>query len=136
MVVMNVLDGLRAAAILPHAWPAASGNYEAIADVTARYGIPTWLDVLMFVGVIVWEAVAAALLWRALAAYHHRHGLRWRRIYEGFTVLLGLFLTFILMDEVFHTFKIEGDHRSIALLMLASLLALTLLPERTGSIPT
>lgn len=131
VVVMNGLDALRAAGMLPAHWKVASGNYKAIVDVTRIYGVPHWVDMLMFLGVIGWELLAAALLWRALRAYHRHHRDRWRRIYEGFAVLLSLFLTFVLTDEVFHDFQIESDHRGISLLLLGTLLVLTLLPERS-----
>jgi hypothetical protein len=133
VVVMNVLNVLKVAGILPHDWALASENYKAIADMTAKYGVPQWLDMVLFLGAIGWEIAAAILLWRALRAYHARHANRWRRIYLGFSSLLALFFSFIVVDEIFGDFHVERDHRGIALLLLASLLVLTLIPEKVDA---
>ena len=61
----NALDGLKTLGVLAPTWPFASGNYRFLAETTARYGSPGWLDGLLFLGVVAWEAVAAALFWRA-----------------------------------------------------------------------
>jgi hypothetical protein len=47
------------------------------------------------------------------------------------TRLLGVFGALIVMDEIFHEYRVEGDHRGISVL-LVSLMALQLLPEREG----
>lgn len=129
VVAMNVGDVLKAAGILPANWKLASGNYHAIVDVTKIYGTPRWLDLALLLAVIFWEAVGAMLFWWARARYRTGHRSRWRAVYLAFSSLLALFGTFILTDELFHAYKVEGDHRGIALLLLASLLALQLLPD-------
>jgi hypothetical protein len=133
VVAMNVGDVLKAMGILPADWKLASGNYHAIVDVTKVYGTPHWLDMVLLLGVILWEGVAAALFWWARARYRDGHRSRWRAVYLAFSSLLALFGTFILTDELFHAYKVEGDHRGIAVLLLASLLALQLLPDRLPS---
>ena len=130
VVFMNVGDALKTAGLLPSDWKLASGNYEAIVQVTSVYGTPKWLDYLLFLGAIVWEVACMVLFWWAFRRYHTRHSRRWRPIYLAFTGLLALFGAFILADELFHKYKMEGDHRGIALLLLASLLALQLLPDQ------
>lgn len=131
VVVMNVGDALKAVGVLPSGWKLASGNYDAIVHVTSHYGTPHWLDLVLMVGVIVWEAVCMVLFWWAARRYRRGHPRRWRAIYLAFTALLALFCTFILIDEVFHAYRMEGDHRGIAILLLASLLATQLLPDTT-----
>jgi hypothetical protein len=132
VVTMNVFDGLKALGLLPENWKAASGNYKAIVDATARYGTPHWLDAVLFLGVILWEGLAMVLFWWALRRYRAGHFRRWRAIYLAYTVLLGVFGAFIVMDEIFHEYRVEGDHRGISVLLLVSLMALQLLPEREG----
>src|SRR5689334_7007311 len=61
----NTLDGCKALGWLDPNWPFASGNYHFLAETTARYGIPGWLNGLLFLGVIVWEGTAAVLFWLA-----------------------------------------------------------------------
>lgn len=130
VVLTNIAAEIKSFGVLPDTWPLASGNYGAIARETSRYGVPGWLDQGLLAGVIVWEAVAALLLWRAFRHYWLHSRRRLLAGYTAFAVLLALFATFILADEVLHAFRIEGDHRGIAVLLLASLLSLQLLPDR------
>lgn len=130
VVLMNVGDLLKALGLLPKNFGLASGNYEAIVRVTSRLGVPHVLNLLFFAGVIGWEAGCALLFWWAARRYRSDHFRRWRAVYLAFTAMLGLFGAFILSDEIFHAYGMEGDHRGIALLLLMSLLALNQLPER------
>jgi hypothetical protein len=127
---MNVGDLLKVLGILPEDFGLASGNYEAIVHVTSRLGVPHVLDLLLFAGVIIWETGCAGLFWWAARRYTTGHYRRWRAVYLAFTALLAVFGAFMLSDEIFHAYKMEGDHRGIALLLLASLLALNQLPDR------
>jgi hypothetical protein len=130
VVFMNIGDALKACGLLPDQWKLASGNYEAIVRVTGDFGTPPWFDMVMFMGILAWEALCTALLWRAFSRYRRGTADRWRAVYLAFSALLGLFGLFILGDELFHAYKMEGDHRGIAALLLVSLLALHVLPDR------
>lgn len=130
VVLMNIGDALRAGGMLPPDWKLASGNYDAIVHVTSVYGTPKWLDFLLLLGAIAWEGAAALLFWQAFRRYWRAAAGRWRTVYLAFTTLLALFGMFILTDETFHKYKMEGDHRGIAILLLLSLLAMQLLPDR------
>lgn len=130
VVLMNSGNALKAAGFLPSDWKLSSGNYQAIAHVTAIYGVPHWADAILFAGVILWESVALILFWRAFRTYPRSGASSWRAIYLAFTTLFGLFAAFILTDEIFHDYKVEADHRGIALLLLVSLLAMHVLPDR------
>jgi hypothetical protein len=127
---MNVGDLLKALGVLPSDWKLASGNLSAIEKVTSIYGVPHWLDILLLSGVIVWQSVSSGLFWWAFRMYHTAHRRRWHAVYLAFSALLGLFGMFILMDEILHAYKVEGDHRGISVLLLSSLLAIQLLPDR------
>src|SRR5207248_6842904 len=61
----NVLDGCKAVGLLGEGWAFASGNYRFLAETTARYGTPAWLNGLLFLGVVCWEGAAALLFWLA-----------------------------------------------------------------------
>lgn len=134
VVLMNVGEALKGLGVLPSDWSLASGNYEAIVHATSVYGTPHWLDMLLFVGAIVWEAACMALFWTAYRLYRPGRTLHGRTVYLAFTALFTLFATFILADEFFHAYQIEGDHRGITSLLLVSLLTLHLLPDRMGEV--
>lgn len=130
VVLMNAANAFKVAGLLPKSWAFASRNYEAIVKATSTYGTPRWLDLLLFLGVILWEMVCAILCWWALQRFQSSHRRRMRVVYLAFTALLGLFGAFILADEVFRDYRDEGDHRGIAILLIASLVAIQLLPDR------
>ncbi len=132
VTLMNVGDAFKAAGLLPPDWKLSSGNYDAIVHVTSIYGTPRWLDFLLLLGVIVWESVAMVLFWWALRRYWTAASRRWHAVYLAFISLLALFGVFILTDEIFHKYGLEGDHRGIAMLLLASLIAIQLLPDRVS----
>jgi hypothetical protein len=132
VVLMNTGDVLRVLGLLPENTAFASRNYQAIVHATRPFGLPPWLDLVLLLAATLWEAAAAILFWRALARYGRVAPLRWQSVYLAFTALFLLFCSFILADEVFHDYKIEGDHRGVALLLLGSILVMHLLPDRDG----
>jgi hypothetical protein len=124
----NLLDGAKAAGLLGDGWAFVSGNYRFLAETTARYGTPAWLNGLLFAGVICWEGVAAALFWLAWWRFAYR-GQRTRRVYAAFTASLALWAAFLLADELFIAYAVEGTHLRLFTAQLATLLAIELVPE-------
>ena len=124
----NLLDGLKALGVLAESWAFASGNYQFIGATTARYGVPAWANLAMFAGVILWEAVAAGLFWRAAVSYRGRAMGR-AAVYAAFTASLLLWGSFLLTDEVFIAYTAGGTHLRLFVAHLVTLLAVELLPE-------
>ena len=122
VTLTNVLDALKALGLLPAAWTFASGNFGLMLKVTGIHGTPTTLVALLFVGVIVWEALAAVLFWRAWASGG-------AAISTAFVVALALSAAFTLADEIFIAYALEAAHLRVLGLQLLSLLALQLLPD-------
>jgi hypothetical protein len=87
------------------------------------HGTPTALVVVLFLGVIAWETLAALLFWRALVARTRR------AIYAAFTASLALWATFALADEIFVAYALGAVHLRLFGVQLLSLLALRLLPD-------
>ncbi|MGH2448141.1 MAG: hypothetical protein ACRDFS_06005 [Chloroflexota bacterium] len=129
VVVTNVFGLLKALGILARSFPLSSGNYMLLARTTGVYGTPAWVDQVLLILVILWELGCAVLFWRGLLRFASGRPGRWRAVYLAFAALLALFAVFILSDEIFRAYRIEGSHRGIATLLLASLLALQLLPD-------
>jgi hypothetical protein len=122
----NLLDGAKTMGLLPPDWAFASGNYRFMAETTARYDTPGWLNGLLFAGVVCWEAVAAVLFWAACVSFRGRGGVA---VYAAFAAGLMLWAAFALADEVLIAYPVEGTHFRLFTAQLATLLAVELLPE-------
>jgi hypothetical protein len=125
----NLLDGCKALGVLGRDWAFASGNYGFLVDTANRYGPPSWLDGLLFAGVVAWEGLAAVLFWAAW--YRFRGGGKGVGVlYAAFTAGLALWLAFMIADEVLIAYAVEGTHLRLFTAQLSTLLAVELLPER------
>lgn len=130
VTLLNLMDVLRHSGLIPKTTIFSSTNFEYIVLTTAKYRTPMWVNWLLFIGVIVWELVASVLLWRALLL-----GAALPAVNAAFVVALALWGMFILVDEFFLTFIVEGEggysisatHRSLFTSFLVSLLAIHLL---------
>jgi hypothetical protein len=126
VLTTNVLDGLKALGLLDESWPFASGNYGYVVATTARYGTPVWLNGVLFLGVLAWEATAASLFW--VAWWTYRRTRSW--LYPAFSAGLSLWMALAIASEVFIAYAVEGTHWRLFTAQLATLLAIELLPER------
>jgi hypothetical protein len=126
VLATNTCDALKALGVLNDSWTFASGNFEFLRSVTAKHGTPDAVNILLFAGVIAWEALAMVLHWRA--------ALRFRagdpsRIVPAFTVSIGLWGAFILADEIFISYDVEATHFRLLIAGVVSLMAVLLLPD-------
>lgn len=128
VTITNVFDLLKAIGVLPPEWSFASGNYGFVAETVAVNNVGGPLVTLLFIGVIIWEALAALLLWRAFLAYNTTPaGLQ--AVYTAFAVSLALWAAFMLADELFFAYDVEATHMRIFTAQLVTLLAIRLLPD-------
>jgi hypothetical protein len=123
----NAQDAAKAAGLRDDSWAFASGNYRFLTETTARYGTPDGANAAMFAGVIAWEGVAALLFWRASWIPLGASGRSGR--YTAFTTSLLLWAAFMLADEVFIAYAVEGTHLKLFIAQLVTLLVVELLPE-------
>ncbi|HLH26186.1 MAG TPA: hypothetical protein VK066_27015 [Chloroflexota bacterium] len=127
--VTNLLDGLKALDVLPPGWPMASGNYPLLVKAIGVYGWPAWVAGLALAGAIVWEAAAAALFWRAWRCLPARAVAAPGVLYPPFVALVGLWSAFLVADEFFIAYTLNGTHAHFFTAALATLLAVALLPD-------
>jgi hypothetical protein len=123
----NAADAAKAADLLKESWAFASGNWRFVAETTARYGIGSWANALMFGGVIAWEGLAALLFWRAGWVCRGLSGRSAR--YAAVLTALLLWAAFMVADEVFIAYTVEGTHLRLFIAQLGTLLVVELLPE-------
>jgi hypothetical protein len=127
VTLLNVTDALKERGVLPETWSLASGNFGYIVAVTRIHNTPKTACWVMFIGVIVWEAIASLLLWWALLVG------TLEAINMAFLVSLALWGAFMLADEYFITYATDGEgsvattHRDLFVAFLVSLVALHLL---------
>lgn len=129
----NLCDALKTLGSLPPDWPFASGNYAFLVATTSVYSPPSWLNALLFAGVIIWEGIAAWCYWFACWTAHdaqHR-GLFWRR--AACLVTASLWSAFLLAEEVFLAYPVEAVHWRLWIAQLVTLLVLELLPNTAPS---
>jgi hypothetical protein len=129
VLTTNVMDGCKVVGLLPESWAFASGNYRFLAETTARYGTPAWVNGVLFAGVICWEGIATLLFWLAWWRFRGRGKGGVRTLYAAFTVSLGLWAAFLVADEIFIAYPVEATHLRLFIAQLATLLAVELLPE-------
>jgi len=96
----NLTDAFVATGWLARDMPFTSGNFDLIAKVTAVYAIPDWVNALLFAGVIFWQTALVALFTRAL--------LIGAGLQTAFGVAVGLWASFILADELFIAYHLQG----------------------------
>ncbi len=123
VLVTNLLDAAKATGLLRKTWRFASGNYAFLCQTTDRYHTPSWVNGVLFAGVICWEGLAAVLFWLACWNYQGRS------LYPAFAVGLSLWAAFLLADEIFIAYAVAGTHWMLFIAQLATLLAVELLPE-------
>ena len=129
VVATNVLDVLRPFGALPPSFPFASGNWYWINQTMDPLGVPRWMQTGLFAGAIAWEALAAVLFWRAVAAYRGRPLAEETETILACGVNLALWAAFQVLDEVFLAYQPEGTHRAIFISQIATLVLLYLPPS-------
>jgi hypothetical protein len=126
VALSNLTDLLAHFGLLPAGWRWVSGNLAFIAASTGKFGVPAWLNPVLLAGVVGWEALAAVLFLRAA----RDPAGPW--LGPAFVVGLGLWSTFILLDEVLLIFETGAEATHLRLL-IAQLLTLVVL--RLGGHP-
>ena len=122
----NLCDLLKRWRVLGDHWKFASGNYDLMQKSTRVYHLPDAAVLLLFIGVVIWEALAGFLTWNALLSFN---GSVSDAVYAAFGVSLALWAAFLIADEIFMAYEMETTHIAIFIAQLISLIALVLLPS-------
>ena len=124
----NVFEGLKKAGVLTQNWKFASENYTAVAQATEKYSLPGWLPRFLFIGVLGWQALAGSLFWVAFGNSIRTGRINLGSANQAFASSLGLWMAFILADEIFKVYDGESSHLAVFTAQLVTLLGLHLLP--------
>ncbi len=124
VTVMNGIEALKAAKILPESVKASS-NWTLMLGVTAVYKTPIWINGVLFAGVILWEVVATFYLWAAFFTGNLETAI------TALIICIALWGAFILVNQFFLVFNNEPAiatvHRDLFVAFLVSLMAIRLL---------
>ena len=131
VALTNLLGGLKALGVLPKSWTLASYNYELVASTVGAHGVPAAVAAVLFVGVIAWEGLAAALFWRAWAAVRRGAAGTADDVTRAFCVSIALWAAFLVATEATVTYATAGTHTGLLIASLASLLVVRL-PDGGG----
>ncbi len=129
VVFTNAFDALKMLGVLPQRWRFASQNFQQLRDAVAVYSAPSWLAGVLYAGVIAWQLVIAAFMWRALLASAAAGQLALAAIDAAFFLALGLWAAFLLAEEIFKQYQTESKHILLFMAQLLTLSALHLLPD-------
>lgn len=128
----NILNGLQALGIVVESFRFVSGNWAWINTTLDPLGVPRGLQAFLFISVIIWEAVAAGLFWRAVFTFGDRPINQERETIVACVVNLALWSAFLVLDEVLLAHQPETVHRSIFVMQIATILVLCLIPATKG----
>jgi hypothetical protein len=117
----NACDVLKATQILPQDWSFASGNYQFMQTVTSRYHLPESVMRFLFVGVVCWEGLACIMFWRAAFLVGTNSIAGEQSMRTAFAIGLGLWAAFVIADEIFIAYSVEGTHVQLFIAQLLSL---------------
>ncbi|MDR3625210.1 MAG: hypothetical protein P4L45_00150 [Ignavibacteriaceae bacterium] len=127
VTLSNICDGLKNLGILPNWFKFISGNFGYIQTATQIYSFPVWLNAILFILVIVWEAAMCILFFRA---YFKCSKEDTAIVILPFLSGIALFGGFLIMDEFLIAYDrlgtIEQSHLGFFTGMLASLLTIRL----------
>jgi hypothetical protein len=128
VLLTNSFEGLKKAGILPDRWKFASDNFSAIEKTLSIYTPPGWLAGFLFTGILLWQGLVVIFMWVAWARSFQAGSLQFEALDTAFTLSIGLWLAFLLADEILMEYDVKIDHLLLFLAQLATLLALHLLP--------
>ena len=125
----NVCDGLKALRLPGVRWPWTSGNDARMGATRQKFALPRWLPAVLFLGVVLWQGLAAGLWWGAVGVFHGMHGPGLEQLHTAFGVSLALWAALMLADELLLVYEVEAPHMRIFVAQLVSLLVLHRVPD-------
>jgi hypothetical protein len=129
VTLSNICDGLKTLYILPASFKFVSGNFGYIQAATQIYSFPAWLNALLFIIVIAWEAAMCFFFFKSFFMFSEVNP---ALIIKPFLFGITLFGGFLVSDEILITYDrlgaIEQSHLGFFTGLLISLLVMRLLP--------
>lgn len=109
-----------------------SGNFEYLRSVVKVYEVGPTLTKILLAGAFLIELIAAAFFWRALVLFGRSSSGR----QVTFTAICWgtlVWTSFVFMTEFFVAYGSESVFRELMVIMIATGLAITLVPDEAGT---
>jgi len=127
--ITNLCDSFRVGGILNKTWPFASGNFKSLTDAMQVWSPPRWFPWLLFLGVVCWQFLAALWFGRAVISSVMKGSMDLDIINSAFTLALGLWVAFMLADEILKQYDTEHNHMLFFMAQFLSFMAVYVLPS-------
>ncbi|MDP1604492.1 MAG: hypothetical protein Q8M03_14645 [Legionella sp.] len=114
--------------LLQKSW-APNTNYPFLVDSLKMYNAPEWLPQFLFGGIILWLLLSTLAFCWATASLAQQKEKWMKRADIAFTISLGLWLAFIIGDQLIMKFTLEENHMVQAGFQLLTYLMLYLIPS-------
>lgn len=124
----DVLGGIAHLGLLTVSW-APDNNYPFLVQSLAMYHVPTWLEVILFCGIILWSLFIVVLFCKASAALGKTSAIWVPKANYAFIVSLCFWLAFFIGDQLVMNYDLEQNHMVQGGFQLLTFLALLLMPE-------
>ncbi len=111
-----------------------SGNFQYLESVVKVYDVGEVPTKLLLAGALAIELVAATLFWRALLTFGRGRGGK-RAAVQALCFGTFVWLSFVFMTEFFVAYTAESPFRELLEIMIASSLAIILIPDKAGANP-
>jgi len=122
VVLTNVTDALKRAGALPPDFRWVSGNFAFISATTAAQYVPAVFNVVLYAGVLLWEGLAAYLMWQAFTSFRRDGDGSAPVVERAFTVSIALWAAFLLASEGLVAYGVEATHMRIMVAQLVTVL--------------
>lgn len=125
----NTTDFMQALGWLPRDFHFRSGNVDLVKFVINIYQTPNWILMILFILDIAIQGACAILFFAACWHFYNRRSSAWSLVNTAFTLSIGLWAAFLIMDEFFIAYTYESVHSNLFIFELLTLLAIHLLPD-------
>jgi hypothetical protein len=92
--------------------------------------MPGWLNVFLFISVLVWEGFIAVLFFKAFFTFKSLREKESSTINAAFFCSISLWGAFVIVNVLFQNHTMEVTHFTLLIANIASLLVIKLLPEK------
>jgi hypothetical protein len=124
----DLFGALKHMGVINYSW-AFDGNYPFLAQSLAMYHVPSWLPVVLFIGIILWSLLSAVMFIYACCGLNQSAIIWKKRASWAFIISLLFWFAFFLGDQVVMKFDLEENHMVQGAMEFISYLSLFLLPD-------